>query len=577
MIAKTISGHYDTVFSIEHNNRVFTPGNVDANRTYWNYNCVAAGQQAALDFEDPRSLLEFWVSYRALSKIYWEDRLTAKKHSYEEYQEHLMHMRRYRHACRLLSNDGICGLVTLFFLPLLVPCGIYLNYQMEKAKNEYQKLMEEQWIRDMEFKAVKLSFREAIAEQDKISGTQYLQIMDSVVREMAQQASDYISFAKGIPTEEPTPVRYATLEEIYNKLYEPSFREFQSKQRPCRRYNGTYLESIREGRRQESMRKQQSKNSKMRKTAEAIEIVFGIGDMDNTGYINAFSDAKQSEALLKDFCDHLLEDRHLCIVTTKELDNPDWKPPFKNGLIVLNLTVHCDEATPGVHLTCIPYSSGCKRGPSVQAALGRAMTGMGYPSTWTDMLDENGLRIPKKSKTGEIVYNEDGTIRYQQKPDKQGIIDWIEEQKSWLQKEMAKRYGWAREYKGSHPRGNLSTPDYKVARARERTEQLKAVAKEELDDYMARAHNYSLELQSDVKQMLTDTTDLEKLLFYLKHCSEADYQRIVNEVHTFWSHFAVREEKKILDNLSDRIKGAQKKSTMQNHGEKANVKNEKWR
>ena len=205
------------------------------------------------------------------------------------------------------------------------------------------------------------------------------------------------------------------------------------------------------------------------------------------------------------------------------------------------------------------------------------MTGMGYPSTWTDVLDKNGQRIPKKSKTGEIVYNEDGTIRYQQKPDKQGIIDWIEEQKSWLQKEMAKRYGWAREYKGSHPRGNLSTPDYKVARAKERTEQLKAVAKEELDDYMARAHNYSLELQSDVKQMLTDSTDLEKLLFYLKHCSEADYQRIVNEVHTFWSHFAVREEKKILDNLSDRIKGAQKKSTMQNHGEKANVKNEKWR
>jgi len=568
MIAKTISGHYDTVFSLGHNNRTFVPKNVDVTRTHWNYNCVSAGQAAPLDLENPVNLAVFWEQYRDLSRIYWENRQYAKAQAYEEYRMHLEHMRRYRYASRMLTDNGITAIITLLFLPLLIPCGIYLNHQMEKAREEYDQLKFEQWIRDMEFKAAKLSFREAIFEQDQYAGTEYLKLMDSVVREMAQQANDYISFAKNIPAEDPTPARYATLEEIYGKLYEPSFREFQEKQRPCRRYNGTYLESIREGCLQESKKKQQSKNTKSRKTAEAIEIVFGIGDMDNTGYENAFSDAKQSEVLLKDFCDHLMENPHLCYVTTNELDDPNWSPPFYNGLIVLNLTTHCDEATPGVHLTCIPYSRGCKRGPSVQAALGRAMTGMGYPSTWIDALDKNGQRIPKQTKTGEIVYNDDGTIRYQQKPDKQGIIDWIEEQKLWIQQEMAKRYGWAREYRGSHPRGNLSTPDYQVARAKERTEQLKNIAKEELDNYMARVHNYSQELQSDIKQMFENSTVLEMVLHYLKHCPEEDYVRVINKANEFWHRYAEQEERKTLECLNEKIKTAEKRGTGQNHQSK---------
>ena len=242
---KTISGHYDTVYSLEQNNRKFIPQNVDYRRTSRNYNCIAAGQETYMDLEDPRYLPEFWARYRELTQLYWEERSIA-----------------------------------------------------------------------------------------------------------------------------------TTLEEIYGKLYEPSFRAFQDKQRPCRRYNGTYLQKIREECHEAAKMKQQTRNAKIRKTAEAIEIVFGIGDMDNTGYANAPTDAYQSELLLKDYCDHLMQSEHVCFVTTKDLETPNWQPPFKNGLIVLNLTVHCDEATQGIHLTCIPYSRGCKRGPEVQAALGRAMTGM---------------------------------------------------------------------------------------------------------------------------------------------------------------------------------------------------------
>ena len=97
-------------------------------------------------------------------------------------------------------------------------------------------------------------------------------------------------------------------------------------------------------------------------------------------------------------------------MTTQELTNPNWQPPFRHGLIILNLTMHADEATPGIHLTCIPYSRDCKRGPAVQASLGRALTGMGYPSTWKDVLDENGERVPneigimKSSITKMVLY-----------------------------------------------------------------------------------------------------------------------------------------------------------------------------
>lgn len=442
----------------------------------------------------------------------------------------------------MLTDDGLTAFMTLLFLPLLLPCQIYTEYQLARAKEEYLIMKETQWIRDMEFKAARISVREAIAAQDRHAGTNYLYVMDSVVREMAQQANDHLALATSNPIEQFEPVRFATLEEIYDGLYEPSFREFQNKQRPCRRYDGTYLQSIREGRLQESRNKQQSKNSKSRKTAEAIEIVFGIGDMDNTGYNHAFKDAKQSELLLKEFCDHLMGDPHLCFVTTKELKNPNWTPPFRNGLIVLNLNVHCDEATPGVHLTCIPYSRGCKRGPDVQASLGRAMAGMGYPSTWKDVLDAKGERIPKRDKKGNIIHNTDGTVRYQLEPDGQGIIDWIEEQKKWIQKEMLERYLWGREYKGSHPRGNLSVPDYKVARAKERQEEIVKATEKHVFECLKTIGTIKTVLETSVSSAFEQGSEGDIIMKYLQMCPEEEYLEILSRAEEYLARLPAREQ-----------------------------------
>lgn len=542
MQQKTISGHYDTVYSIAHNNREFIPQNVDVDRTPWNYDCVMAGQEAYLDIENPRHIHEFWSRYRDVNEMYWHGRAIAKNLEYEKYQEHLQYMRRLSHSIYPIPHNPVEALVTLLLLPLLIPCGIYLNQHQKRIWADWESFKQEQWLRDLYYKASRVSLREALYEHNYRTGRRYLNSLDSVVKEMGRLAEQQLSSYIEVEPTEKHMLRYATLEEIYDRFYEPAFQEFQSKQRPCRRYNGTYLEQIREGQVLERKKRQQSKNNRSRKTAEAIEIVFGIGDMDNTGYEKCFTDAKKSEELLKDFANHLMMQSNVCTVTTKELKDPDWQPPFANGLIILNLNVHADEATPGVHLTCIPYSRNCKRGPKVQASLGRAMAGMGYPSTWKDVLDENGNRIPKQTKDGQIIRNKDGTIRYQQEPDKQGVLDWIEDQKKWLQKEMKCRYDWDREYKGSHPRGNLSTPDYQVARSIERLEVLKQEYESTFRDYEQQILQETDKLVVAVDAMLEQTSELDMIVRYLQECSEEDYEEILQKAGDYFECLAMKKE-----------------------------------
>ena len=452
-------------------------------------------------------------------------------------------------------------------LPLLIPCGIYLSHAQKQTVEEWKAWNHEQWLKDMTFRAAKLSIREALSQEDLASGSHYLQIMDKTVSDLGKLASE-----KASQVQPMTSLRFATLEEIYSKLYEPAFQTFQQRQRPCRRFNGTYLEQIRQGQQKHTTAKQQSKNAKSRVTAEALEIVFTIGDMDNTGYAQAHTDAKQAEALLGDFCDHLLAQPNLCCITTKELNDPNWQPPFRNGLIVLNLTVHADEATPGVHLTFIPYSRNRTRGPQVQVAMGRTLAGMGYPSTWTDVLDENGVPIPKKNKDGEVIRNQDGSVRYQQEPASQGILDWIEVQKQWLQKEMKQHYDWHREYKGSHPRGNLSTPDYKAARARERQKQYEQLLQASISQYQKTVEKLSIALDEKLDTFFQHATNQDMIAQYLQLCPDEEYEAVASHAAAYLDRLAViendRRYKSIMEQIQkaeNQLEAAEKKSGSVEH------------
>lgn len=323
---KTISCHYDAVFSIDHNNRTFTPRNVDPSRTYRNYNPITAGLPCPIDEEMVQCLDDYWKSYQILNDMYWAERKAAKVIQDEAYQQFLTKMRRYRQSQQAFDNNPFITFFAFLIFPILIPCEIYLQYQFHKEREALEALKDEQWIRDMTYKASKRALRDALKEHDLQSASSYLKVFDSVVTGMAKCANDY----KYIKPETNHTVtrehRFATIEEIYEKVYEPSFRDFQAHQRPCRRYNGTYLEYIRERRAKGNAKKQQTRNAKNRSTAEAIEFVIGIGDMDNTGYEAAFEDAKKSETLLKDFCDHLMTQHNVCFVTTTELNDLKWQP-----------------------------------------------------------------------------------------------------------------------------------------------------------------------------------------------------------------------------------------------------------
>lgn len=552
MKAKTISCHYDSVFSLAHNNRVFIPKNVDPTRTPYNYNCIVSGENAYLDFTDPRLTQEFWARYKELDKLYWSNRSLADAKEYEYYRETM----RYLWRCRQMMNYDPENIVGLFFSLLMLPLNIWghavLYAQEIQVKKEHLDYLKEKTVQLWEYKSTKLSARKMLKHHDLQTGSSLLSEMDNIMRDTARLAGNLIDASPCNDLRLRESERWATLEEIYAKVYEPSFQVFQAQQRPCRRYNGTYLEYIRDGQREMLRKKSLNKNTRNRKISEAIELVIGIGDMDNTGYKAAPDDAKKSESLLKDYCDHLLHQKHICFVTTKELQDPDWRPPYRNCLIILNLVMHCDESCPGIHLTVIPYSRGCKRGPEVQASLGAAMRGMGYPSSWRDVLDANGNKIPKRNNQNEIIYNKDGSVRYLQEPDKQGIIDWIEDQKRWIHQEMQSRYGWEREYKGSHPRGNLSTPDYQVARAAERLQDIERQISQACTQFDEHIEGQIDRLDSTLDSVWRTSDSWDMILRFLSTCPDDEYERHVRRAKEYLDTLPMNEKvsaKKQLDEI----------------------------
>ena len=565
---KTISGHYDTVYCLEHNNRDIISSNVDASRTINNYNCVVSDGEVVWAWGNPMYIPDVWKAFRKIVALYWEERALAIALEMEEYWEQRRMIQGDYSDRQKALHGAYRSPFAILCLPLLIAYGVKLeldyNEEMRKIENEMKDFEVELFIEDMTMKAYKNSIRMGLRDYDRERGTRYLEQMDRVVSKMAELANDMENRELRYEMNHDQRSRFATIDEIYDKLYEPAFREFQDRQRPCRRYEGTYLEYIREGQSRERRKKQQNKNVKIRATAEAIEIVFGIGDRDNTGYNYVPNDAKKSEVLLKDYCDHLMTNQpNICVVTTRELEDPTWQPPFKHGLIVLNLTVHADEDTPGIHLTCIPYSRDCKRGPTVQASLGRTMTGMGYPSTWKDVRDENGERIPKRNRNGEVVLNKDGSVRYQQEPDKQGIIDWIEEQKQWLQAEMLRRYDWHREYKGSHPRGNLSTPDYKIARAKERQEEIEKQVEGVLRNATERIEKLLRMLNSSAEYVYRNDDNGTFLVHYINSCSDEEYERIIQQAEEYMMNMSRNEKIKVHQALSEIIRNANMKQKAQ--------------
>ncbi len=266
--------------------------------------------------------------------------------------------------------------------------------------------------------------------------------------------------------------RFATIEEIYDKVFEPSWREFQNRQRPCRRYTGTYLQWIRE-QKFKARTKATDPRYKDKASNEAYEVVFQIGNMDDTGYEKTPRDAKMAEKILEGILDYVYSQPYVCVITEKELNDENWRPPGTASLILLNACVHKDEACPGIHLTMIPCCNS-ERGSKKQALLKKCFEQLGYPTVFEELTDQSGNPVPKKDKYNQVRKDKDGNIIFKKRVKSKGALDWLDELKDWCAIRMKEEYNWNRALATGSRRKHLEIEDYKVYRAKERQQEIVA-------------------------------------------------------------------------------------------------------
>ena len=276
-----------------------------------------------------------------------------------------------------------------------------------------------------------------------------------------------------------------TLEQVYDKLFAASYQEWREKEIKKgrgKRFPETYYEKIK-----------QDKQKHL-----TYEIIWQIGDMRDTGFDYKKEDANRAQELLDDFAEYLLGLPEVCVVTQKELDDPDWKPPFEAGLIVHHMTYHGDENSPHIHMTYIPYTTHSKSGAPVQNVFSQMFEDIGYPTTMKQATTESGELVWQTDKDGNRVP--------QMKRNRHGGVDWVEAQKLVLQRMMMEQLGWDRLYKGSNPRGNLELSDYRRERAAETAKE----AELKLDAVMDRIASAQTTIQAQAEQMEAMQKTLEK-------------------------------------------------------------------
>ena len=275
-----------------------------------------------------------------------------------------------------------------------------------------------------------------------------------------------------------------TLQQAYEKLFAKPYKEWRGreiKKGRGKRFPPTYYEKI-----------EQDKQKHL-----CYEIIWQIGDMRDTGFIYTPDDAHRAQDLLDEFAEYLLELPEVCVVTQKELDDPNWKPPFEAGLIVHHMVYHGDENSPHIHMTYIPYTTNSSKGAPIQNAFAQTFKDLGFPTTMRQAGTE----------TGDLVWqkDEDGNLKPQMKRDRYGGADWVENQKAILQDMMLKEFGWERFYKDSNPRGNLLLSDYRREKAAEMAKEEERKL-EDIKDKVATGHA-AIQAQAEQLEVMLESLD----------------------------------------------------------------------
>ncbi len=295
-----------------------------------------------------------------------------------------------------------------------------------------------------------------------------------------------------------------TLEQAYEKLFQESYEKWLEKEhRKSRAKNAppTYYEKI-----------EQDKKKHL-----SYEVIWQIGDMDDTGYDTNPEDAKIAEDILWNFAMRLMFDLpNVTFISKNKIDDPDWTPPFDAGIIITNFALNGDDSTPHLHMTFVPYSNHCSRGQQTQNALSQTFARMGYKTTMKHAVDKNNELVWQNTPEGK---------KPQMVRDAFGAIEWIEEQKEWLAEQIEKRMDCQRLFKGKNERGDLTLSDYRRERAAEkaleaelelqRTQQVLEVAKVQTAEELEKLDNQITDKKEDLsihQRLLDDSTESLKEL-----------------------------------------------------------------
>ena len=238
-----------------------------------------------------------------------------------------------------------------------------------------------------------------------------------------------------------------TLKQAYEKLFQESYERWLEKEHRKSRAKEappTYYEKI-------ELDKQKHLS---------YEVIWQIGDMDDTGYDTNSMDAKVAEEILLEFAEYLMNEvPNVTYLSKERIENPDWKPPFEAGVVITNFAFNGDESTPHLHMTFVPYSDYCSRGQRTQNALAQTFERMGYKTTMKQAVDEYDELVWQETPSGK---------KPQMVRNAYGAVEWIEEQKNWIADRMKERSGWERLFKGKNQRGDLKLSDYRRERAAEK-------------------------------------------------------------------------------------------------------------
>lgn len=310
-----------------------------------------------------------------------------------------------------------------------------------------------------------------------------------------------------------------TIEQAYEKLFQESYDRWLQKEHSKSRAKDappTYYEKIEQD----------------KKKHVSYEIIWQIGDMDDTGYETESMEAGWAEEVLLDFAKHLMEEvPNVTFLTKERITDKNWKPPFEAGIVITNFAFNGDESTPHLHMTFVPYSDNCSRGQKTQNALAQTFSRMGYKTTMQQAVDVSDELVWQDTPEGK---------KPQMVRTSFGAVEWIEEQKNWIADYMEKEIGWKRLFKGKNERGDLLLSDYRRERAAEKAleaekerernelalEAVKKDAEEQLRQYDRQINSKELRLSlTDTmlgqKQKALEELDVRAEQIKLE-CSEAD-------------------------------------------------------